>query len=524
MMELDRLRLERRVDGILGAFSATTPGATIGVVQGGALVVHRSAGMASLEFGIPISPATTFRIASVSKQFTCAAVLRLAGEGKLSTSDDIRKYLPELPDLGLITIDMMMRNMSGIRDMLEILRQGGMDLSMPCSRDDLFAAICRQTGTNFPPGERFLYSNSNFLLAGLIVERVSGVPLKDYLQTHFFTPLGLRATRLTPTTGEWVPNLATGYLPQPDGSFIRAPHAFPLGGEGGLVSSVIDLALWDRALEEGLADRDGLTTQADFTNGHPNSYARGLVVSQHRGVRTEDHGGLWPGFRTAFLRAPDHSTTVICIANSGGIDPANLAFAALDAVLDERPGVHPIPAMPALAELKPIAGRYLDVEAPMTLDVAVDAEGAVTIGANGNQMTVKAAEDGRLLAGKGSFALLIRLLPDALEVELPSGHLQDFKRVPNQAKLPDGLDGTYFCADMDATWTIKGEAVAAVGPIVQHGGWRVEGVAGDIIRLHLPSVLFQAWLDIRVQRDAQGAITGLFVNGGRAKGLIYSRK
>lgn len=522
-MNLALLKLERRVDGILAAFNAATPGATIGVVQDGALVVHRSAGMASLELGVPISADISFRIASVSKQFTCAAILKLAGEGKLSTSDDIRTYLPELPDLGPITIDMIMRNMSGIRDMLEILRQGGMDLSMPCRREDFFAAIGRQTGTNFPPGERFLYSNSNFLLAGEIAERVSGMSLKDYLQTYFFTPLSMNATRHTPTTSEVVANLAQGYLPQPDGSFTKAAHAFPLGGEGGLVSTVADLALWDQALESDLADRAGLTAQADFTNGHKNSYARGLVVSQHRGIRTEDHGGLWPGFRTAFLRAPDQRTTVICIANSGGIDPAQLAFATLDALLDGRPGVHPVPKMPDAAALVPMAGRYLDATGPMTLDVAVDVKGQMSVGVNGNQMTVKAAEDGRLVAGKGSFALLIRPLDDALEVELPSGHLQNFARVTSPAALPEGLDGRYFCADMDARWTIAGEAVSVEGPIVRAEGWRVEGVQGDVIRLHMPSVLFQGWLDVRVQRGVDGGVTSLFVNGGRAKGLIYRR-
>ncbi len=522
-MNLALMKLERRVDHILAAFTATTPGATIGVVQDGSLVAHRSAGMASLELGAPISATTSFRIASVSKQFTCAAILKLAAEGKLSTSDDIRTHLPDMPDLGAITIDMIMRNMSGLRDMLEIMRQGGMDLSMPARREDLFAGIYRQTGTNFPPGERFLYSNSNFLLAGEIVERVSGMSLKDYLQIHFFTPLGMNATRLTPTTGEVVPNLAQGYLPQPDGSFTKAPHAFPLGGEGGLVSTVADLALWDQALESGLADRAGLTAQADFTNGHLNGYARGLVVCQHRGVRTEDHGGLWPGFRTAFLRAPEQRTTVIAIANSGGIDPAQLAFATLDMLLDGKPGVHPVPRMPEATALAPIAGRYLDATGPMTLDVAVDAQGQITVGANGNQMIVKAAEDGRLVAGKGSFALLIRRLDDALEVELPSGHVQNFARVAPAAALPERLDGQYLCADMDATWAIAGEAVSVQGPVVRTEGWRVEAVQGDVIRLHMPSVLFQGWLDAQVKRDADGGIAALFVNGGRAKGLTYKR-
>ena len=214
---------------------------------------------------------------------------------------------------------------------------------------------------------------------------------------------------------------------------------------------------------------------------------------------------------------------MIAIANSGGIDPAQLAFATLDMLLDGKPGVHPVPRMPEATELAPIAGRYLDATGPMTLDVAVDAQGQITVGANGNQTTVKAAEDGRLMAGKGSFALLIRRLDDALEVELPSGHVQNFARVAPAAALPERLDGRYFCADMDATWAIAGEAVSVQGPVVRTEGWRVEAVQGDVIRLHMPSVLFQGWLDVQVKRDADGGIAALFVNGGRAKGLTYKR-
>ena len=520
---LNRLKLERRVDQLLAPWNATTPGASIGVVMDGSLVVHRHAGMASLELGVPISATTCFRIASVSKQFTCAAILRLAAEGKLSPGDDIRVELPELPDLGPISIDMIMRNMSGIRDMLEIQRQAGMDLSIPCRPEDLLAGICRQTATNFPPGERFLYSNSNFLLAGLIVERVSGMALRDYLRTHFFNPLGMNATRHTPVIGEVVPNLATAYMAPAEGGFLRAPHAFPLGGEGGLVSSVVDLALWDQALSSGLADREGLTAQANFTNGHLNLYARGLVVTRHRGTRTEDHGGLWPGFRTAFLRAPDLACTVICIANHAGIDASQLAYAALDAVLDDRPGVHPLPPMPQPSELAPLTGRWLDAATPMTLDVAVSDAGAMTVASNGVLMNVKPAEDGGLVAGKGAFALMIRPRSDVLEIELPSGHVRHFTRVVDGAALPAGLDGTYTCRDMAARWTILGDGLVVSGPISARQEWSLSGVQGDIIRVNMPSVLFQGWIDAAVRRGPNGEVTALLVNGGRAKGLIYTK-
>ena len=131
MGDLDRLLLRRRVERLLAPWRRTDgPGVTLGVVLGRELVVHESAGMASLEFGVPIGTQTTFRIASVSKQFTCAAILLLAAEGRLSIEDDVRSHIPSLPDLGhRITLAHLMHNTSGIRDMLEIMRLGGVDLA-----------------------------------------------------------------------------------------------------------------------------------------------------------------------------------------------------------------------------------------------------------------------------------------------------------------------------------------------------------------------------------------------------------
>jgi hypothetical protein len=179
--------------------------------------------------------------------------------------------------------------------------------------------------------------------------------------------------------------------------------------------------------------------------------------------------------------------------------------------------------MPAVSVLAPLAGRYLDRSGPMTLDVSVDAAGSVLVGANGTQMTVKASEDGRLVAGKGSFALLIQPAGEGLEVELPSGHRQSFVRLGAEPPLPAGLDGVYRCPDMSATWTIMGCDVSVQGPLVGNSDWSVAGVDGDFVRIHMPSVLFQGWLDVRIQRDEAGAVASLFVNGGRAKGLIYTR-
>jgi D-aminopeptidase len=245
MNNLDQLLLNRRVERLIAPWCRTDgPDVTLGVVCGRDLAVHACAGMANLDFGIPIGPQTTFRVASVSKQFTCAAILLLAADGRLSIDDDVRAHLPALPDLGQrITLAHLMHNTSGIRDMLEIMRLGGVDLGQPCEPEDLLDGVCRQRELNFVPGSRYLYSNSNFMLLGRIVEQVSGQPLRVFLDRRIFAPLGMNATRHVERTTDVVPDLATGYLPAPDGGWMRARHGFPLHGEGGLVSSVADLAL-----------------------------------------------------------------------------------------------------------------------------------------------------------------------------------------------------------------------------------------------------------------------------------------
>ncbi|MBX6744897.1 MAG: beta-lactamase family protein, partial [Acetobacteraceae bacterium] len=202
MTDLDLLALRRHARRLLVPWDApATPGCTLGLVRDGALVLQESAGLASLELGVPIGAETCFRIASVSKQFTCSAILLLAEEGKLSIGDDIRAHLPEMPDFGVrITLDHLMRNCSGLRDMLELMRMGGADLAQPCTAEDLLAAIRRQRSLNFAPGSRFLYSNTNFFLLGRVVEAVSGESLGEFLARRIFTPLGMTRTRHTPST------------------------------------------------------------------------------------------------------------------------------------------------------------------------------------------------------------------------------------------------------------------------------------------------------------------------------------
>ncbi len=533
MTNLATLRLQRIVDRLLVPWrDAIGPGVTIGVVRDDVLSVHRSAGLANIELDVPIGPHTTFRIASVSKQFTCAAILALAAEGRLNLEDDIRTHIPTFPRLEVpITLAHLMHNTSGVRDMLEIMRLGGVDLGQACAAQDLLAAVCRQQNLNFRPNTRYLYSNSNFMLLGHVVERVSGETLADFLDRRLFAPLGMTMTRHTPTTDELVPGLATGYLPTPNG-WRRAWHRFPLHGEGGLVSSVEDLALWHAQF--GVPARYGdtlaaaLATMTPFENGTPNTYARGLRITVWRGVRTIGHDGLWPGFKTSFVRIPDHRAAVICISNDGTSDPHDLAFQVVDAVIEGAPGVYPVPPMPHWANAPELPGRYVEPRTGATVDVGRDEQGRITANQHGVATWMLPTEDGRLATSRGSADFTMQFRDDALHVERDAGVTETLRRAATEPQLPADLPGLYVNPDTAATWTITatdaGATLRVSGPLLTNvGPWEIEPIEGDCIRICTPLTLYRGWIDVVVRRDARGQVTALHVDGGRVKGLMFSR-
>ncbi len=533
MTDLDTRSLENRIDRLIEPWRAEgSPGVTIGVVRGRELVAHRHAGMASVEHAVPIGPETRFRIASVSKQFTCAAILLLAERGALDIEAAARTLLPELPETyAAITVSQLMHNTSGIRDMLEIQRHGGGDLGTPLAAADLLEGILRQRTLNFQSGARYLYSNSNFFLLGLIVEKLSGIALEAFLDREIFAPLGMTGTAHTPSLAVPIPHLATGYLVH-DGRLIRAPHAFPLGGEGGLVSRVSDLAIWAANARERRVPSprvlEALERQTPFTNGTTNLYARGLTARRYRGVPTFSHGGLWPGFRTEYLRAPEQDAAIIAIANHGGIDPNLLAHRVLDMILD-RAGVVPVPAMPPADAVRPLAGRWMSPDTGATLDITVAEDGTVTLNTNGMPSVAEATEDGFLAVPRSSSLFAVRGAgDDAIEVKLDAGIVQTWRRVPDGAVLADDLEGAYESEEMAARWTLSrnedGTMVArARGPVVRGAEWQVEPIAENDVRVHIPGTLMRGWLDVRIERGAGGAIASLVVTGGRVKAARFPR-
>jgi CubicO group peptidase (beta-lactamase class C family) len=532
--DLDLMLLENRIDRLLDPWrQGVQPGMSIGVVRKGQLVAQRHAGFASIEHRVPLGPHTRFRVASVSKQFTCAAVLLLAERGLLAIDTPITMLLPDMPAAYAdITVAHLMHNTSGIRDMLEIQRQGGADLGTPLASADLLDGILRQRTVNFAPGTRYLYSNSNFLLLGRLVEQLTGMTLAHVLETEIFAPLGMHATAHIPDPAAVLPHLATGYLPAEAGGFVRAAHAFPIGGEGGLVSTVTDLALWARnaALRRvpSAGVLDALEVATPFVNGTMNLYRRGLIGRSYRGVHTVSHSGLWPGLRTEFLRVPEREIAVIAIANHAGADPGLAAHQVLDVMLDATRAPR-APTLPPRAALLLLAGRYMHPATGATLDLGVDEAGRVSLATHGQSMSGEPTPDGRLAVPRSSSVFAVRAIgADAVEVELDAGAVEIWQRVPDRAALPADLPGRYHSAEMATDWTItrhaEGMVARADGPVARGPDWPISAIGPDDIRLHLPTRPNPSWLDVRIKRDCAGSIVALVASGSRARFVHYTRR
>ncbi len=356
------------VDRIFRDFPPQTPGCAVGVTRQGQLLYSKGYGAANLDYAIPLSAQSVFDIGSASKQFVVFSILLLEEQGKLTLEDEVQRYLPEIPQYGSpVRIRHLIHHTSGIRDYLTLLNLAGRDrdFQTPAS---VLRLLARQRETNFPPGSDQLYSNSGYFLLGLIVERVSGQSLARFAQDRIFIPLGMHDTHFQDDHREVLRHRATGYVPKPGGGFQVSLNPFDIVGDGGVYTTVEDLARWDRnfvtrelgsaavwkkMLEPGQLD-SGPEPRRELT------YGGGLRITTHRGLPLIAHGGSWAGFRAEALRFPGESLGVICLCNTAAANPTELALRVAETYLDGKMAARSAPVAPPPAEppVKVLSGDF----------------------------------------------------------------------------------------------------------------------------------------------------------------------
>jgi CubicO group peptidase (beta-lactamase class C family) len=320
------------IDRIFSFATPATPGCVVGVSQHGKVVVSRAYGLADVERRVPLSQRSIFDIGSTQKQFVAAAVLLLVEDGRLSLSDDIRKYLPELPDYGhKVTVDHLLTHTSGIRDwtgMLPMAEEG----------TDVLQLILRQRGLNFTPGEEWSYSNSGYVLLKEIVARARGMSFAEFARKRLFEPLGMKSSSYVPDILQGTGDRALGY--QKDGTGWK--QYMRLGNErggGAVISAAGDLLIWNDALTSGRLGgfvTGKLQEQARLNNGRKLSYARGLNVNHYPGATLVSHSGGAAGYSSWLGRLPEHGLSIAVLCNFDPVSATELAHRVADQFLPAK--------------------------------------------------------------------------------------------------------------------------------------------------------------------------------------------
>ena len=331
------------VDAVFAVWdSQGSPGCALAVAQAGILLYSRGYGYANLDYDIPITPQTVFDIASVTKQFNAASLSMLALEGKLSLDDDVRKWLPELPEYEWpITLQHMLHHTSGLRDYLNLFPLAGRDDYYPISHAQILAMMSRQRALNFPPGDRYEYSNTAYMLLAQVLERAAGKTFGELARERIFEPLGMEGSLLYDNREEIIPRRATGYDRTVDGH-VRILHNdnFDVAGDGQMYSTVEDLLRWDEYLhgDEKPEIHSMMLTEGHLNNGDPISYAQGIRLDEYRGLRTVGHSGSSWGFRTELVRFVEPRLSIAIACNLDSADPEILAQRVADHYLADQLG------------------------------------------------------------------------------------------------------------------------------------------------------------------------------------------
>jgi len=311
----------RWVDSVMSPFaSSRSPGCAVGVTRAGSLVFARGYGVADLQHATPITPDTRFYIASVSKQFTAMSVVLLALDGKLSLDDSIRKWVPEVPSFGtVITLRQLLTHTSGLRDYFTLLAVSGWPSDGTLTENQFLTLVGRQKSLNFAPGDEFLYSNTGYALLSIVVRRASGQSLRTFAAERIFKPLGMTHTEFRDDHTALIPERALGY--QPTGSTYRISQPeMDVVGDGGVYSTVEDLAKWDANFRSGLVGGqraiEMLEAPGTLNDGQIIPYAFAMAIGEFHGIKTYSHSGAYGGYRSTLLRFPQRDLSVITLCNT----------------------------------------------------------------------------------------------------------------------------------------------------------------------------------------------------------------
>lgn len=515
--------LQSKVNQIFVAYDKPdSPGCALGVVRDGNFVYKKGYGAASLELGVPLTPESVFYMGSVSKQFTAASVVLAAEQGFLSLDDDIRKYVPEIPSYGkTVTLREMLHHTSGFRDILTLLFLAGRNSEDIHPTNELLDLLSRQKALNFNPGDEFLYSNTNYFLMSLVIQRATGKSLSQFAEENIFRPLGMTHTRFYDDRSVVLLGRVPAYAPRSGGGFrVDWSTNFDMVGGGGLMSSVDDLLLWDRNFYENRLGKGTLLkemqTQGVLNNGKQIEYALGLFMSKYRGLPIVAHDGANFGYRTALLRFPQQKFSVICLCNLGTSNPDKLSYQVADLYLADQLAADPKPAADARVDVQPFVGSYRNLESHSVLKLSAADGDLVAFGTH-----FKARDASHFVASPGVEIDFERAQSAGLRATLSVSDsapqvFEKFEPITPSAEELAQYSGEYASTELEATYRFA----VKDGKLTLATNWQEPVALQPTVRDEFQSPSGVAMV---FRRDTAGHISGCDVFAGRVRNILFTR-
>jgi CubicO group peptidase (beta-lactamase class C family) len=515
-----------RIDSLFSKYNKPdAPGCALGISRRDTIVLERAWGSAQLEFGIPITPATKFEAGSVSKQFTAAAVLRLAQQGRLSLDDDIRKYVPEIPAYEqVITIRNLIHHTSGLRDWGTVMTLAGWPRgTRTYTHAHVLDILSRQRSLNFSVGSEYLYSNSNYNLLAIIAERVTGESLSAFTRKEFFEPLGMTNTGWRDDYTRVVPGRAQAYSRAGSGWRLNMPFE-NVYGNSSLLTTVGDLLKWTANLGHmrvGGADFvNSELRRGKLTSGREIQYAGGLFVADQDGRREIWHDGSTAGYRAFLVRYPDAGVAIALLCNAGDVNPGQIGrqVAAI---------VNPLPAPARVAprdtvglsvrgeRLAALAGNYRSARSDDALRLTVA----------GNRLrqvegpALVAVSDREFTSASGRTHLLFDLTPagqvSRVNVWVDASDTTEYIPAGDPKTSLRDYEGAYSSADADVELVVRAEKDTLV--VSARPNTRI------VLRPIYSDGFAAMGSTFKFTRGTAGRIDGFLLTSDRARRLRFDR-
>ena len=543
----ERARLVGEVDRIMAELDRDdAPGAIVAWVRGGEVALERAYGMADLTHRIPLTPQTPSNIGSTAKQFTAFALTRLAAEGQLSLDDDVRRWIPELPDLGApVTLRHLLTHTSGYREFLNALAVGGWLLEEADFIDPAEAVrvVERQPRLQNPPGAEWNYNNTGYVLAGQVVEAVTGEPFAGWMRTNVFAPLGMDSTWIRSHPGDVIPGRTQGYIPLGGSAFRETADIGGAVGAGAVYTTAGDLARWMGHLARGTGEgatgpgvealREMMTRHV-LTTGDTVSYGLGLQLGVERGLEVVSHGGGDRAHRSHFAWYPELDAGLIVVSNHGefpGRVVAELTELFFGEAMEARvaaggPDEPPAPERAAFAlapeRFDEFVGRYeLEAAPGFVLRFFRDGERFMTQATGQPAVELTATSDSTFALSVVEASVTfhrdeegeVRRLTLHQNGNHPARRLEE--AAPDIDLSP--FEGRYFSEEFEAVYTIRIDGGRLVAHHRRRGPVTLEHGGGDRFTGAFPLV------QVEFERGDDGEVTGFRANATRARDMWFAR-